>query len=254
MAALSLMSASMSRSAVATASLPRPAGPSAARSVSTVRPSHRQQNLASARLTCHAFDPNNPLTWNNNTPPEEAELPTLSEDELKQLLGKDGYGTVAAGSKPNSEAEVIQAVNLASMSLATPEMDTTATTAKEAIARGIELSNEANHQLALEMFEMALTLPGSGVQRDRKKNQELSDGEKMSVLYNVACCHSNMGDSRAGMIALAGAIESGFEDFDTARADPDLAELRKEPQFEGLLARNTQQKKGGVMGFLQDLF
>jgi len=201
---------------------------------------------------CRAFDPNNPLTWNNAAPAEEEELPTLSQDELNALLGKDGYGTVPAGTKPNTEAEVIEAVNLASMSLATPVVE--AQTAKEAIARGIDFSTEGDFQAALEMFETALTLPGSGTLRDRKKNRELSDGEKQSVMYNVACCHSNMGDTRAGMVALAGAIEAGFEDFDTARADPDLANLRKEPQFEGLLARFAPEKKGGMFGFMQNLF
>jgi hypothetical protein len=50
--------------------------------------------------------------------------------------------------------------------------------------------------------------------------------EKISVLYNMACCHAGLGDTRAGISALKDAIDIGFDDFDTARSDPDLAALR----------------------------
>ena len=51
-------------------------------------------------------------------------------------------------------------------------------------------------------------------------------GEKISALYNIACCHSQLGDTRNGLVALAGSLEAGFDDFNTARTDPDLAPLR----------------------------
>lgn len=39
----------------------------------------------------------------------------------------------------------------------------------------------------------------------RDKPKLISDGEKMALLYNIACCHSQMQDARAGLVALAGA-------------------------------------------------
>jgi len=53
----------------------------------------------------------------------------------------------------------------------------------------------------------------------------------MSALYNIACCHSRLDDARNGLIALAGALEAGFDDFATARSDADLATLRYALRF-----------------------
>jgi hypothetical protein len=39
----------------------------------------------------------------------------------------------------------------------------------------------------------------------RDKPKLISDGEKMALLYNIACCHSQMQDARNGLVALAGA-------------------------------------------------
>lgn len=40
----------------------------------------------------------------------------------------------------------------------------------------------------------------------RDKPRLISDGEKMALLYNIACCHSQLQDARAGLVALAGAV------------------------------------------------
>eukprot|EP00959_Pyramimonas_sp_CCMP1952_P065036 1357920-Pyramimonas_sp.AAC.1 len=52
--------------------------------------------------------------------------------------------------------------------------------AAEAISQGMQLTATGDFSGALELFEMALTLPGSGTLRDRKKARELSEGEKIS--------------------------------------------------------------------------
>lgn len=39
----------------------------------------------------------------------------------------------------------------------------------------------------------------------RDKPRLVSDGEKMALLYNIACCHSQLQDARSGLVALAGA-------------------------------------------------
>lgn len=103
----------------------------------------------------------------------------------------------------------------------------------------------------------------------------------MSALYNIACCHSRLDDARNGLIALAGALEAGFDDFATARSDADLATLRyvrsltarvsggmrssltaagatglhrSEAQFEGLLQRFQPAAPSGPFGFISKLF
>eukprot|EP00976_Prorocentrum_cordatum_P092793 1189098-Prorocentrum_minimum.AAC.3 len=174
--------------------------------------------------------------------------------------------------------------------------------AAEAISQGMQLTATGDFSGALELFEMALTLPGSGTLRDRKKARELSevnvDGYKVvlwfiqrtleyytlrsKTLFNqpagknlpstrlkLCTCFPGiidvditaksgsgtvrLGDARNGLVALAGSLEVGFDDFNTARADPDLAALRENPQFEGLMMRFQPQKKGGISGFFDKL-
>ena len=44
---------------------------------------------------------------------------------------------------------------------------------------------------------------------------------------------------------------TGYDDFRTVKTDPDLVELRKEPKFEGLLARFVG--RGGLSSFFGNL-
>jgi hypothetical protein len=39
----------------------------------------------------------------------------------------------------------------------------------------------------------------------RDKPRLISDGEKMALLFNIACCHSQLQDARSGLVALGGA-------------------------------------------------
>ena len=43
---------------------------------------------------------------------------------------------------------------------------------------------------ALELFEAALALPGSGVRKQKNGPRELSTGERQAALYNIACCQA----------------------------------------------------------------
>ncbi|GFH12985.1 uncharacterized protein HaLaN_08779 [Haematococcus lacustris] len=108
---------------------------------------------------------------------------------------------------------------------------------------------------ALELFERALTLPGTGIKRFRDKPKLASDREKMTALYNISCCHSQLGDVRSGLVALAGCLEVGYADFEQIRRDPDLATLRKDERFDGLLKRFEPSGMSAAMGFdLSSLF
>jgi len=46
------------------------------------------------------------------------------------------------------------------------------------------------------MFEDALTLPGTGQKKFTDKPAEISDGERATALYNIACCHCQLGGTR----------------------------------------------------------
>lgn len=115
------------------------------------------------------------------------------------------------------------------------------TTAKEAIERGLDVYETKDYAGALAAFEQAFNLPGTGVKRDKKKPAELSNGEKYSALYNIACCQAQLGEHREGMVALAGCMEAGYEDYDNLREDPDLEPLRQYPEFEGLIRKFEPQ-------------
>jgi len=55
-------------------------------------------------------------------------------------------------------------------------------------------------------------------------------------LYNIACCHALLGDSKAAIAVLSKSIHAGFRDVDHMRTDPDLASLHEVPEFQQLLA------------------
>eukprot|EP00889_Picochlorum_renovo_P007156 jgi/Picre1/34186/NNA_001660.t1 len=78
----------------------------------------------------------------------------------------------------------------------------------------------------------------------------------MAALYNIACCQSRLAqdeedaeerDARIqnSLIALAGCLEAGYDNFDQIRSDDDFALLRGEEKFEGLVSRF--EKKRGVL-------
>jgi hypothetical protein len=85
-------------------------------------------------------------------------------------------------------------------------------TARGAIALGLKLTGARQWERAQEYFELALELPGTGIKRFRDKPAALSDGEKCSALYNIACCQSQLAQPeniQNGLIALAGCLEGG---------------------------------------------
>lgn len=115
-----------------------------------------------------------------------------------------------------------------------------AETAREAIADGNSLFQEGKFPEALATFEASLKLPGTGPQQFRDKPAELSDGERATALFNIACCQSELKEERLGLVALAGCLESGFDQFELLLSDPSLATLRSSEKFPGLIALYNQ--------------
>lgn len=76
-------------------------------------------------------------------------------------------------------------------------------------------------------------------------------GERQAALYNCACCHAKLGNDQDGLLAVAACLESGFDNFALLRNDADLAPLRKNPKYAGLIARFEPK---GASGFFANLF
>ena len=133
--------------------------------------------------------------------------------------------------------------------------------ARGAIATGLKLTEQGDWTKGLEYFERALELPGTGLKRFRDKPNLISNGEKMAALYNIACCQSRMAATaqdeehkamciQNGLVALAGALEAGYDDFEQIRRDDDFDMLKTSEKFEGLVG--GFQKRG--QGLFVNLF
>ena len=125
-------------------------------------------------------------------------------------------------------------------------------TARAAIAIGLKLTEAKRWEEAETYFQKALELPGTGIKRFRDRPPTLSDGEKIAVMYNIACCQSSLGQPdniENGLMAIAGVLEAGYDNFNQLQTDPDLANLRADPRFQGLLSRFQRKSQGGFGSF-----
>jgi beta-lactamase regulating signal transducer with metallopeptidase domain len=74
-------------------------------------------------------------------------------------------------------------------------------------------------------------------------------------MYNIACAHSLGGNVRAGMAALEKAIDDGYSGDEKLENDPDIALLRKQPDFERLRLKAIDLEMVGccnLFGILDD--
>ena len=124
---------------------------------------------------------------------------------------------------------------------------------KQAIQAGLDLFSQGQYSAAVEMFQLALELPGSGVMRLSGSPKEYacpSEGEEQSALYNMACAYCKLGQVRAALTCLEGlVVDAGFEDADTIRNDPDLV-MCQGAELEALLKKRGQGGKAGLLGGL----
>lgn len=130
-----------------------------------------------------------------------------------------------------------------------PEPDT----ARAAIALGLKLTEANRWGEAQDYFERALNLPGTGTKRFRDKPPQLSDGERIACMFNLACCQSRLGEEeniQNGLMAIAGCLEAGYDNWEQLRNDPDLENLRKNEKFDGLL-KKFEGKSGGFGNFFK---
>ncbi len=59
--------------------------------------------------------------------------------------------------------------------------------------------------------------------------------------YNIACIESLAGNSRKGLLSLRNAFKAGFNDWNHLYFDPDLEEVRKDPEFQALVDHFRKQ-------------
>ncbi len=129
---------------------------------------------------------------------------------------------------------------------------------KDAINAGLDLFQQENYTGAVEMFQLALELPGSGFMRMAGSPKEYacaSEGEEHSALFNMACAYCKMNQASAALTCIEALLESGFEDYNALKTDADLAVARQGSEFDrligkydGVLAKLFKKKKNEPTG------
>ena len=71
------------------------------------------------------------------------------------------------------------------------------------------------------------------------------DFMRPSATYNVACCHSRLGEIDAALSELRRALEQGFDNQALLKEDPDLANVRADPRY-ALLLKEWLEKRSGT--------
>lgn len=89
-------------------------------------------------------------------------------------------------------------------------------------------SNRAVAYMMQKKYNLALD--------DLKKAKELKPNDP-AIRYNLASCHSLMGNVDLGFVELDAALANGFNDYDSLRKDPDIANLRKNPDWRKTLEK-----------------
>lgn len=134
-------------------------------------------------------------------------------------------------------------------------------TFREAEILGLRLMQQGQHQDALIVFQEGLKLPGSRTDILRSKTlntspvggstggstgqnvQTLDEFESQAAHYNIACAYGQLGKSTEAVRSLENAFKAGFDNYATARADPDLSAVQRTKEFE-ILMEQYDPKKG----------
>ena len=83
---------------------------------------------------------------------------------------------------------------------------------KEAIDKGLACFGSKQYQEAIDLFNLALELPGNGAYRLPGSPREYScpsDAEENAALYNLGCCYAQLGQRTAALTCLEAVLENG---------------------------------------------
>lgn len=122
---------------------------------------------------------------------------------------------------------------------------------KEAMDAGLALFKQKEFVAAIEMFNVALELPGNGAYRMSDSPREYScpsDAEENAALYNMACSYAQLEQKEAALTCLAAVLDNGYSEIATIRSDPDLAPISGS-DMDSLLMRYE-----GVFGMVSKIF
>lgn len=107
----------------------------------------------------------------------------------------------------------------------------------EAIAAFEDVVRE-RPQHAAAWFQLALAVHSSGdFERALALHERAATfpGNRATALYNLACASAMLGRSDDAFAALRRAADAGFSNAEHAKSDPDLASLRADARFQGML-------------------
>jgi len=143
-------------------------------------------------------------------------------------------------------------------------------TFREAEVLGLRLMQEGQHEQALEAFQKGMKLPGS--KKDIIRTQKLSgpspvggsaggtegrtvmsldEFEIQAAHYNIACACARLGKVTEACQNLEQAFKSGFDNYDTVRADPDLSDVHGTLEFDTLMEKWNPKKGFNPFGFFK---
>eukprot|EP00544_Gedaniella_sp_CCMP2646_P005501 CAMPEP_0202481278 /NCGR_PEP_ID=MMETSP1361-20130828/922_1 /ASSEMBLY_ACC=CAM_ASM_000849 /TAXON_ID=210615 /ORGANISM="Staurosira complex sp., Strain CCMP2646" /LENGTH=153 /DNA_ID=CAMNT_0049108781 /DNA_START=342 /DNA_END=803 /DNA_ORIENTATION=- len=144
------------------------------------------------------------------------------------------------------------------------------TTFREAEVLGLRLMQEGDYQGALDAFKKGIKLPGSKKDVVRTKLvsgpspvggsaggtesnevQTLDEFELQAAHYNMACAYAKLDNAPEAVANLKIAFDNGFDNYATVRADPDLALLVGDSDFDALMEKVDSQKGFNPFGFLK---
>jgi len=187
-------------------------------------------------------------------------------------LGSDTSSRQTATTRPSSISTFVppasSRANSATALLMTEEETVAPNNFREAEVLGLKLMQDGNYEKALEVFQKALKLPGSRQDVVRTKllsgpspvggstggyeSQNvltLDEFELQAAHYNMACAHAQLGNTNEAIASLRTAFENGFDNYQTVRSDPDFDSVRREKEFEKLMAEFEPKKGFNPFGF-----
>lgn len=168
------------------------------------------------------------------TEPAPAPRPEEAQEEGEQEVGAPGKGRRSGRFKTRAQRRRDLEANQAAGGQGPKRC-------KEAIDAGLAAFQQRQFQAAIDLFNLALELPGNGAYRLPGSPREYlcpSDAEENAALYNMACCYAQMGQADAALTCLEAVLENGFADVATLQSDPDLAPVSG-PQLQQLVDKHT---------------
>ena len=175
--------------------------------------------------------------------------------KLNQQAGEMSSDTASMASSASSSTAV-NGENVNGSSSSSPEV-LAPKTFREAELIGLRLMQEAKYEDAIAAFKKGMTLPGSKKDVIRKQSLAgpspvggaaggreggvvmiLDEFEYQAAHYNIACAYSKLDRIPDAVVSLGKAIDYGFNNLDTMKADPDLRSIQGSPEFQALMKKH----------------